>query len=134
MTPAAIIKKAMADGVNLALSPAGTIKATGEGAAVNRWLPMIREHKPGIVVALQEAANDPLPDPAMEARRHRVLAMLTERPDIKYAMLVDNPAADPVLLALAIRGQATCELAIPAAKFDPFLLLALIEPHGGTIH
>jgi hypothetical protein len=43
MTPAAIINEAMADGVSLTISPAGTIKATGDGAAVNRWLPAIRE-------------------------------------------------------------------------------------------
>ena len=59
MTPAAIIKQASADGVILALSPAGTIKATGDGAAVNRWIAVIREHKPEIVAALQEAANAP---------------------------------------------------------------------------
>jgi hypothetical protein len=58
MTPPAIIKEAMADGVTLALSAAGTIKATGNGDAVNRWLPAIREHKPGIMAALQEAANE----------------------------------------------------------------------------
>jgi hypothetical protein len=52
MNPAAIIQQAAADGVKLALSPAGTIKAAGEGAAVNRWLPVIREHKPAIVAAL----------------------------------------------------------------------------------
>ena len=57
MTPAAIIKEAMADGVNLALSPAGTIKAAGEGSAVNRWLPLIREEKAGILVALQQAVT-----------------------------------------------------------------------------
>ena len=55
MTPAEIINEAMADGVYLALSLAGTIKATGEGAAVNRWLPLIREHKPGILAVLYEA-------------------------------------------------------------------------------
>ena len=55
MTPAIIIKKATADGIRLALSPAGTIKAIGDQAAVNRWLPTIREHKPGIVKALLEA-------------------------------------------------------------------------------
>lgn len=59
MTPAAIIKKATADGVTLALTPAGAIKATGNGMAVNRWLPVIREHKPAILAALQEAANAP---------------------------------------------------------------------------
>ncbi len=134
MTPAAIIRRAQEDGVTLALSAAGTIKATGNGNAVNRWLPLIREHKPGILVALQEAANDPLPDPAAEVRRQRVLAMLAERPGIKYAVVVDNPDTDPVILALAIRDKGTCELRIHREKFDPFLLLDLIERHGGTVH
>lgn len=135
MNPATIIQQAAADGVSLILSPVGTIKATGEGAAVNRWLPLIREHKPGIVAALQEAANDDtFSDPAMEARRQRVLAMLAERPDIKYAVVVDNSNADPVILTLAIRGRATCELRIPRDKYDPWLLLQMIERHGGTVH
>jgi hypothetical protein len=58
MTPAAIIRDAQAEGVTLALSPSGSIKAVGDSATVNRWLPIIVEHKPGIVVILQ-AANDP---------------------------------------------------------------------------
>ncbi|SDG72222.1 hypothetical protein [Propionivibrio dicarboxylicus] len=57
MTPATIIREAQADGVRLTLSPTGTIKATGDGAAVNRWLAAIRESKTDIIEALQ-AAND----------------------------------------------------------------------------
>ena len=112
MTPATIIQQAAAEGVSLALSPAGTIKAIGDQVTVNRWLPVIRENKPGIVAALQQAANDDiLPDPAAEARRQRVLAILDAHPDTRYAVLTDTQA-DPeaVLLTLAIRGQATCEL------------------------
>lgn len=56
MTPTATIQRAAADGVRLSLSPAGTIKATGDQAPVNRWLPVIREHKPAIVKALLEAS------------------------------------------------------------------------------
>lgn len=56
MTPAAIIREAQADGVKLALSPAGTIKATGDGAAVNRWLAVIRERKPEIINVLEADA------------------------------------------------------------------------------
>jgi len=134
MTLATIIKQASADGVSLILSPAGRLKATGDGAAVNRWLPIIREHKPAIVAALQDAANDVIHDPAMEARRQRVLAMLAENPNIRRAVLVNSADADPVLLTLAIRGQATCELAIPAAKFDPFELLAVLDRHGAKAH
>ena len=61
--------------------------------------------------------------------------MLADNPGIQYAMITDTDA-DPeaVILALAIRGRASCELRIPRAKFDPFLLLHLIERHGGTMH
>lgn len=52
MNPAAIIRDAQADGVCLALGKTGTIKATGDSNAVNRWVPVIREHKAGIIEAL----------------------------------------------------------------------------------
>jgi len=53
MTPNKIILNARMDGVALALTDAGTIKATGDAAAVNRWLPLIREHKAAIIEALE---------------------------------------------------------------------------------
>lgn len=56
---AALIEQAAADGVRLALTPAGNVKATGDAAAVARWLPAIREHKPALVAAL--ASPDALP-------------------------------------------------------------------------
>jgi hypothetical protein len=58
MNPATIIREAQADGVKLALSPAGTIKVAGDGAAVNRWLAMIREHKAEIIDVLKVGAVD----------------------------------------------------------------------------
>ena len=39
-----------------------------------------------------------------------------------------------VLLTLAIRGKATCELRIPREKYEPFLLMTLIDRHGETVH
>ena len=78
------------------------------------------------------ATVEPLSDPAREARRQRVLAILAERPGICYAAVVNTPNGDPVILALAIRDKGTCELAIPTAKFDAFKLLALIERHDGS--
>ena len=61
--------------------------------------------------------------------------MLSKNPAARYAILTDTES-DPeaVLLTLAIRGKATCELRIPREKYDPFLLLELIERHGGTVH
>ena len=57
MTPAAIIEQVAADGVRLALSAGGKIKASGDPVAVTRWIPIIRAQKPGIVAALQAAEN-----------------------------------------------------------------------------
>jgi hypothetical protein len=72
MTPATIIREAQADGVRLALSPAGTIKVTGDGAAVNRWLATIRERKAEIIDVLKVGAGGtamPKPDPFLDDRR-----------------------------------------------------------------
>lgn len=53
MNPAAIIQGARSDGVDLRLTDAGTIKASGDQAAVSRWLAAIREHKPEIIALLK---------------------------------------------------------------------------------
>lgn len=74
MTPAAIIQQAAAEGVILPPTPAGTIKATGNGDAVTRWLPMIREHKAELLAELtaaNDAGHDAAP-PSPEARRRQV--------------------------------------------------------------
>ena len=67
MTPEAIIEGVEQDGVRLALSPTGTIKARGDETAVSRWLPIIRAQKPGIVAALRSAEHttiEPVPPSA----------------------------------------------------------------------
>ena len=53
MTPVEIIERATADGVILELSAGGTITATGAQSAVDKWLPTIRDNKPGILCELQ---------------------------------------------------------------------------------
>jgi len=138
MTPRKIIEDAHADGVELALLPTGNIKAVGDDVAVHRWLPIIRANKIDLISALR-AANDgtyeELLDPAAEARRRKVLAMLRESSTIKYAAVTDDQA-DPnaVIVTLAIRGQATCELHIPREKWDGVLFLELLERHCTTLH
>lgn len=62
MNPAEIINAAEQDGVRLALSAAGTLKASGDEVRIAYWLPVIRDNKAGIVALLsgytdaQEAA------------------------------------------------------------------------------
>jgi hypothetical protein len=74
-------------------------------------------------------------DHAAEARRERVLAMLEASPDAGHVVLTDTEA-DPasVIVALAIRGRATCELSIPRERWDGVLFLDLLDRHGGTVH
>jgi len=93
---------------------------------------LILEHKAELLAVL---AADVLPDPEAEARHQRLLEMLDSHPTARYALVTDIEA-DPeaVILALAIRGQATCELRIPREKYDGTLLLDLIERHGATVH
>ncbi len=66
MNPAAIIREAAAGGVKLDLSSPGTLRATGEVEAVKHWLPIIRQHKPGILAALRAAANEARPKTCRE--------------------------------------------------------------------
>ena len=131
LTLAALIRKRESG------KPATAIPATSATEGGNKPLSVAR-------VATVAVANprddetDPL-SPAAEARRQRVIAMLADNPGVRYAVLTDTDTdtdteADAVVLALAIRGMASCELRIPRAKYDPLLLLHLIERHGATVH
>jgi hypothetical protein len=56
--------------------------------------------------------------------------MLAENPGITHAIISDDET-DPkyVIITLAIRGQATCDLRIPKARYDGLKVLELIEQH-----
>jgi len=61
--------------------------------------------------------------------------MLANNPTARYAVLAhDDHDSDAVLLTLAIRDRVTCELRIPKNRYDPILLLDLIEQYGDTVH
>lgn len=73
MNPAAIIQQAAADGVKLTLSSGGTVKATGDQTAVNRWLPIIRERKEEIAAALALALSELVPNvPAVPSEKNMI--------------------------------------------------------------
>lgn len=93
MTPGAIIREAEADGVRLALSSAGAIKAIGNSAAVNRWLALIRERKPEVVEVLTVRAW---------------LALLGETDPATLAELIERCRHDPQLRAY-VSQQAKAE-------------------------
>lgn len=101
MNPATIIREAQADGVSLTLSPAGTIKAIGDGAAVNRWLPTIRKYKPEILAVL--AANDAIPAD-LESLIRRAGTYWEYSPE-DYEVVRDLARRDPDGLRLALESD-----------------------------
>lgn len=117
MNSSEIIEQATAEGVTLVLSPAGTIKATGNPLAMEKWLPTIRDHKAGILCELQR-----------ERRRATVLVLLEGK---RFALFVDDDSTDPVIATVGIRDVATFEMAIPRHSYDGMMLLELIEKHYG---
>jgi len=106
--------------------------------ASDRWLPIIREHKAELLNELRTASDGAygaLPDAAAAARRQRVLVILRERPTVRYAVVTDTESdPDAIIMALAIRGHATCELPIPRNRYDGALLLDLLDRHSGIVH
>jgi hypothetical protein len=59
MTAVEIMQAAKRDGLIITLSPGGSIKATGEQSAVNRWLPLLKEHKAEIITMLSTRPEIP---------------------------------------------------------------------------
>lgn len=127
MNPATIIREATADGVKLALSPAGTIKATGDASAVNRWLPILKAYKPSILSALQEAANDtPIPDD-LEKLIRRAGTFWEYSPE-DYALVRDLARRDPDGLRLALESDKWLAMAEHEAFVER---AAIMEFDGG---
>ena len=117
MTPAEIIEFMAEEGVVLEISITGHIKATGDQAVIDEWLPTIRNNKTDILCELQ-----------CKYRRVKVLALLEGK---RFALFVDDDKTDPVIAAVGIRDLATFELAIPRHSYDGMVLLELIEKHYG---
>lgn len=49
MNALSIIEAATAEGLTVNLSPTGSLKATGEQETVNRWRPLLKQHKAEII-------------------------------------------------------------------------------------
>ena len=67
-------------------------------------------------------------DTTWEARLAAVIARLTECPGLIYSMSThDDVDPDAIILSLAIRGKAACEIRIPRDKYEPFKLLDMVS-------
>lgn len=101
MTPTATIQRAAADGVMLALSPDGSIKASGRKAVLNQWLPVIRERKAELVEALRLV---PIPG-EIQALIDKVMA-LRDCPESDREAFADDWRQDPEGIELGLRHLA----------------------------
>jgi hypothetical protein len=73
-------------------------------------------------------AGEALESTPAEARRQAVLSMLANELGITYALTSDTEAdPDAVIITLAIRDKATCELKIPKDRYDGLAILQIIE-------
>jgi len=102
MSASTIIKEAISDGVNLALTERGTIKVSGEKTAVHWWTHIIKLHKPEIIAAL--AANDTPLAPDLEHLIVRAGAFWEYSPD-DYALIREVARRDPDGLRLALESD-----------------------------
>lgn len=62
MKPVDLIAAALAEGVTLRLD-SGKLKITGDATAVNRWLPLIREHKDDLLAEMRVGAATTVVEP-----------------------------------------------------------------------
>lgn len=119
MTPAAIIASAAREGVMLALSPAGAIKATGDDTAVKRWLPTIRAHKAGIIAHLAPVDGDATVTvaalPAADTTIRAWLDSIGEDDPATVAGVLARCAADPLARAYFHQRAADAGIAAPPA-------------------
>jgi hypothetical protein len=95
----------------------GKIKATGDKAALARWMPVLRERRAEIVEALKVGAGDTARSRALtaedEAVIRRWLALIGETDPATIAAVIEQCASDAAARAYFIRRAAEEP---PAAK------------------
>ncbi len=88
------------------------------GNLTNPQREAIRAYKPELLSLL-----------GRERRRQRVLHMMAEddQPRKYYWATDDKAHPEFVFLTLAIRDVGTCEMSMPKEKYDPFLLMEILD-------
>lgn len=131
MTLSALIRKRDTGNLATAIPAISATQPKGEAATVARIAtvavanPKEEKTAPPVIVGAGDAARTPADD-RMEHEAHK----LRGNPGLIYAMTAhDDIEPEAVILTLAIRDKAACELRIPKSRYDAFALLELIEKH-----
>lgn len=112
MSAADLLNDLINAGLDLTMDSDGRISVTGDQETRDMWIGIILENKPELI---------------QELRHRQILGMLVSDPDKRYAILVNDAAADPVVVAVGIRGQAVFDLTIPQDRYDGVALLQEID-------
>lgn len=100
------------DGSYLDISPAENLP--------DRFVQQLRQNKSEILVELQR-----------ETRQQKATAMLEENPKIQRVIHTDTDDDQfNIILTIAVRNVAICEMLMPKDKYDPWQLLTLSEQLG----
>lgn len=134
MTLANLIRKRDTGGIATAI-PAipATQKGKGGGAVARIATVAVANSKQGQTappakIGAGDTANNPM-TPA-SVRIGKVISKLRDDDGLRYAVEAhDDIDLEAVILTLAIRGEAACELRIPKSRYDGFALMELIEKH-----
>ncbi|MDP3280800.1 MAG: hypothetical protein Q8M57_07115 [Nitrosomonas sp.] len=103
--------------LNVTLTDDDSLELSPSEKITHELIERLRKHKPAIIEELKR-----------EQRREKVAGMLANNPTIQRAFVTDTESdPDNVILTMAIRDQASFEMLIPRRKYDPFMLLELIE-------
>ena len=128
-TATELIRSLAQQGVNLRVDGEQLIVQAPKGSVASETMERLKEQKAAVMAELAAPSG-------VRFRRQEVLQMMADddRPRSHYWKTFDKAHPDFVILAFAIRGVGTGELSIPREKYDPFLLMEILDKHqaGGT--
>ena len=121
---AELIQTLAQQGVNLRVDGDQLIVSAPKGSVPPETMETLKEQKAEVMAELATP-------PDVEARRERLRKMMDEDDAERIYYWITDADSDPccVILAIGIRGVGTCEMRIPKEKYDPFLLMKILDKH-----
>ena len=126
---AELIETLAQQGVNLRVDGEQLIVSAPKGSVPPEAMEALKQQKAEVMAELATIPN-------VEARHERLCKMMDEDDAERIYYWITDTDSDPnnVILAIGIRGVGTCEMRIPKEKYDPFLLMEILDKHqaGGV--
>ncbi len=121
---AELIETLAQQGVNLRVDGEQLIVSAPKGSVPTEAMEALKEQKAEVMAELATP-------PDVEARHERLRKMMDEDDAERIYYWITDADSDPccVILAIGIRGVGTCEMRIPKEKYDPFLLMEILDKH-----